>query len=121
MSTAQDLQHLPFSSLNISNHNNHNSNNTRPATVSQPLFNLPPSRFLWQKMFFSNNNNSNSNNNNSNNNSSTTNGPESLPCQWLPSDEGGFGSKSPLSLNHIKQNSFDSGIHTSDSEYSVRV
>jgi hypothetical protein len=106
-SSVQDLQ-LPFSSLNLAGNPAPPNHFNRPATLGHPVFHLPPSRFLWQKMFFNNN--------------SASSGPESLPCHWSSGvDDGGFTSKSPLSLNHIKQSSFDSGIHTSDSEYSVRV
>ncbi len=46
------------------------------------------------------------------------NGPESLPCSWSIIDD----KSPPPTLKHIKQNSFDSGIHTSDSsEYSIKV
>ena len=93
-STVPDLQ-LPFSSLNLGSNPPPNHYN-RPATLGHPVFHLPPSRFLWQKMFFNNN--------------STPSGPESLPCHWSGLDDGGFSGKSPLSLNHIKQSSFDSGI-----------
>ena len=110
----QDL-HLPFSSLNLGGGGGGGSRPTGihvPANGSgQPLFHLPPSRFLWQKMFFNNSNSSQTS-------SSSSNGPESLPCQWYGVDDGGFSVKS---LNHIKQNSFDSGIHHSDTEYSVKV
>ncbi len=90
----QDL-HLPFSSLNLGGGGGGGSRPTGihiPASGSgsQPLFNLPPSRFLWQKMFF----NSNSSQ------TAASNGPESLPCQWYGVDDGGFAGKS---LNHIKQ------------------
>ena len=104
-SSVLDLQ-LPLSSMNLGS-NPPPSHYNRPATLGHPVFHLPPSRFLWQKMFFNNN--------------SVPSGPESLPCHWSGLDDGGFSGKSPLSLNHIKQSSFDSGIHTSDSEYSVRV
>lgn len=52
---------------------------------------------------------------------SNNNGPESLPCSWSIIDLDNDKSPPPT-LRHIKQNSFDSGIHTSDSsEYSIKV
>lgn len=75
-------------------------------------FHLPQSsRSLWQRVFVGS----------SQNGTAPSNGPESLPCSWSLVD--GLEDKSPPpTLKHIKQNSFDSGIHTSDSsEYSIKI
>merc|ERR1712001_57255 len=65
-------------------------------------FHLPQSsRSLWQRVFVGS----------SQNGTAPSNGPESLPCSWSLVD--GLEDKSPPpTLKHIKQNSFDSGIHT---------
>lgn len=71
-------------------------------------FHLPQSsRSLWQRVFVGS----------SHNGAPHSNGPESLPCSWGLEDK-----SPPPTLKHIKQNSFDSGIHTSDSsEYSIKI
>lgn len=82
-------------------------------------FHLPhSSKSLWQRVFVGGGS--------VNNNHSSFyggNGPESLPCSWSVVDSLGIEDKSPPpTLKHIKQNSFDSGIHTSDSsEYSIKI
>jgi len=79
-------------------------------------FHLPhTSKSLWQRVFVGGGSSASSSNHSHNNN-----GPESLPCSWSIID---MEDKSPPpTLKHFKQNSFDSGIHNSDSsEYSIKV
>ena len=81
-------------------------------------FHLPhTSKSLWQRVFVGG---SGAGNSHANNNVQSSSGPESLPCSWRIID---MDDKSPPpTLKHIKQNSFDSGIHHSDSsEYSIKV
>ena len=82
-------------------------------------FHLPAhstSKSLWQRVFVGSSSVSSSSHHHQNFNG---NGPESLPCSWSVVD---MDDKSPT-LKHIKQNSFDSGIHTGSdsSEYSIKV
>ena len=95
---------------------------TAPSGSSATLtrgFHLPhtSSKSLWQRVFVGG---SGAGNSHANNNVQSSSGPESLPCSWRIID---MDDKSPPpTLKHIKQNSFDSGIHHSDSsEYSIKV
>ena len=90
-------------------------------------FHLPhtSSKSLWQRVFVGSSGSSSSRHDDSPHHSlmggSNNNGPESLPCSWSIIDLDNDKSPPPT-LRHIKQNSFDSGIHTSDSsEYSIKV
>ena len=92
-------------------------------------FHLPhtSSKSLWQRVFVGSSSSSASGSSHSSNSrhedghGANNNGPESLPCSWSIIDLDADKSPPP-SLRHIKQNSFDSGIHTSDSsEYSIKV
>ena len=96
---------------------------TAPSGSSATLtrgFHLPhtSSKSLWQRVFVGGNNTSANHSNHTNH--GLASGPESLPCSWRIID---MDDKSPPpTLKHIKQNSFDSGIHHSDSsEYSIKV
>jgi len=96
---------------------------TAPSGSSATLtrgFHLPhtSSKSLWQRVFVGGNNTSANHSNHANH--GLASGPESLPCSWRIID---MDDKSPPpTLKHIKQNSFDSGIHHSDSsEYSIKV
>lgn len=86
-------------------------------------FHLPhTSKSLWQRVFVGGGSGGGGGLSSSShaNNNSLASGPESLPCSWRIID---MDDKSPPpTLKHIKQNSFDSGIHHSDSsEYSIKV
>ena len=93
-------------------------------------FHLPhsSSKSLWQRGFVGSSGSSSSRHDDSSHHSimgggggNNNNGPESLPCSWSIVDLDNDKSPPPT-LRHIKQNSFDSGIHTSDSsEYSIKV
>ena len=94
-------------------------------------FHLPhtSSKSLWQRVFVGSSGSSSSRHDDSSHHSimgspgggHNNNGPESLPCSWSIIDLDNDKSPPPT-LRHIKQNSFDSGIHTSDSsEYSIKV
>jgi hypothetical protein len=104
---------------------NNNGGLSNSATLTRG-FHLPhSSRSLWQRVFVSGSATAGGGSASANcgqvvyNN----NGPESLPCSWSIVDSLGMEDKSPPpTLKHIKQNSFDSGIHTSDSsEYSIKI
>ena len=88
-------------------------------------FHLPhtSSKSLWQRVFVGSSSASgsshSSNSRHEDGHGANNNGPESLPCSWSIIDLDADKSPPP-SLRHIKQNSFDSGIHT-ESEYSIKV
>ena len=86
-------------------------------------FHLPhtSSKSLWQRVFVgsSSASASGSRHEDGHGGNNNNNGPESLPCSWSIIDLDAEKSPPP-SLRHIKQNSFDSGIHT-ESEYSIKV